>query len=265
MSREWKKTKTIYWSDELNDDFDDIGLERPSIPKGYKYKRTNPINNFFSNILYYAIAIPLLGLFCRLKGMKIKGKKNLKQIKKTGAFVYSNHVSFLDVFKIATPVFFGRRVNIIGYSDASSLFFVKHVVRALGYLPLPLDGDVTNMMALTQAVKYYIKEKKQIVLIYPEAHIWPCYTKIRNFKDTSFGYPAMLNAPVVPITTTWRKSKIGKGAKQTLHIGNVIYPKPELSVEENRVYMHDECLRQMKEVASSVEQYEYIKYIKTEK
>lgn len=261
MSREWKKTKVIYWSDELNDDFDDIGLDRPSVPKGYKYKRTNPINNFFSGILYHGIARPVLGLFCVLKGIKVKGRKNLRAIKKSGAFIYSNHVSFLDVFKIAVLTNFHHRVNILGYSDTTAVPVVKHITRALGYLPLPLDGDIANMMALTQAIKFYVKDKKQHILIYPEAHIWPTYTKIRNFKDTSFGYPAMLNAPVVPIVTTWRKALIGKGARQTIHIGKVIFPKPELSKEENKKYLHAECLKQMKEISNSVEQYEYIKYI----
>ena len=45
---EWKKSKTIYWKDELHDDFDELVLSRPSVPQNYKYIRSNPINNFFS-------------------------------------------------------------------------------------------------------------------------------------------------------------------------------------------------------------------------
>ena len=171
-------------------------------------------------------------------------------------------MSFLDVFKIATPVFAWRRVNILGFSDSTSVPIVRHLTRALGYLPVPLEGDIGNMIALTQACKYYIQDKKQIVLIYPEAHIWPYYTKIRNFKDTSFSYPAMMNAPVVPIVTTWRKSKFSKKPKQTIYIGEIIYPKSGATREENKHFLYCECLKQMKYIASSVPQYEYIEYIK---
>ena len=35
-NKDWKKTKTIYWSDELNDDFDELLKERPKVPKNYR-------------------------------------------------------------------------------------------------------------------------------------------------------------------------------------------------------------------------------------
>ena len=37
--KDWEKSKTIYWSDELNDDFDEVGLKRPPVPKNYRYLR----------------------------------------------------------------------------------------------------------------------------------------------------------------------------------------------------------------------------------
>ena len=37
--KDWEKTKTIYWSDELNDDFDERGLDIPPVPENYKYTR----------------------------------------------------------------------------------------------------------------------------------------------------------------------------------------------------------------------------------
>ena len=85
MNKDWKKTKTIYWSDELNDDFDEVGLSRPGVPEGYKYKRTNPINTFFSAILYHGIAKPILGIYCVFHGIRFKGKQNLKELKGKGA------------------------------------------------------------------------------------------------------------------------------------------------------------------------------------
>jgi len=264
-SNDWKKTKTIYWSDELNDDFNEVGLDRPEVPEGYHYKRTNFFNNIVSGIFYHGIAKPILGLFCVCKGIRFVGKSNLKALKGSGAYLYANHVAITDVMKYQTTLFFWKkRVNILGYSDSLTMPVVRNLERALGYLPVPKHGDLKNLIALGDACDYYVK-KKQFVLIYPEAHIWPYYTKIRNFPTGSFSYPSRSMAPVVPLVTTWRKPLIGKKPKQTIFIGYPIFPNPDLDKESNKIYLHDECLAAMKSMSDSVTQYEYIKYIKTEK
>ena len=263
--KEVKKTKIAYYSDELRDDFNEVGLSRPPVPEGYKYKRTNPINNFFSGILYHVIAKPIFGVYCFFHGIRFKGMRNLRYLNGQGAFLYSNHVSISDVFKFQSgPFFFRRRVNILGYSDSLSMPFVRNLTRALGYLPLPLKGDLKNMLALTDAMEFYIK-KKQFVLIYPEAHIWPYYTKVRPFRDGSFNYPSKINAPVVPIVTTWRKPLIGKKSRQTVYILKPIFPQEGKTQTENKTYLHESTLKAMQDFANSVPQYEYIKYIKKDK
>ena len=262
--KDWKKTRTIYWNDEIKDDFDEVGLKRPPVPEGYKYKRTNVFNNFVSGIFYHLIAKPLMGTYCLFKGIRIKGRENIKKLGGKGAFIFSNHTAITDVFKFQSFVFFwGRRVNILGYSDSLSMPVVRHMTRALGYLPLPLQGDIKNMISLMDAMKFYI-EKKQYVLIYPEAHIWPYYTKIRNFHSGSFNYPARLEAPVLPVVTAWRKTKLCKKPKQTLYILEPIFPDPDKTSAENKEYLYEETLKAMQKCSESVKQYEYIKYIKVE-
>lgn len=263
--KEVKKTKIAYYSDERRDDFNEVGLKRVPVPEGYKYKRTNPINNFFSGIFYHGIAKPIIGLYCVCHGIRIKGRENIKLLEGQGAYIYSNHVSISDVFKFQSQVFFfGRRVNILGYSDSLSMPIVRNMCRALGYLPLPLKEDLKNMLALTDAMDFYIK-KRQYVLIYPEAHIWPYYTKVRSFSNGSFNYAAKSHAPCLPVVTTWRKPLIGKAPRQTVYILKPIFPKDDLSVNENKEYLHQEVLKAMQEFANSVPQYEYIKYVKKEK
>ena len=263
--KDWEKTRTIYWSDELNDDFDEVGLERPQIPENYRYKR-NALSSFFSGIFYHLIAKPILGLYCVFHGIKFVGRKNLKALHHQGAFIYANHVAISDVFKFqAQGFFFHRRINILGYPDALTIPVAKHIVKGLGLLPVPQKGDLKHMMELSEACEYYVGKKKQHILIFPEAHIWPYYTHIRNFLSGSFIYPAKCNAPVLPIVTTWKKRKFGKKPKQVVYIGQPIFPKEELSVQENKEYLHQECLKAMKMIAENVEQFEYIKYIKVDK
>lgn len=259
---EWKKTRTIYWKDERNDDFDEVGLKRPPVPENYPYIRKNPFGIFFGGILYHLIAKPIFWIYCTCKGIRFKNKHNLKQLHGGGAFLYSNHTAITDVFKFqAKAFFFGRKVNILGFSDTLSMKFVRGIARALGYLPVPLKGDLNNLVALSECCNYLITKKKQFVLIYPEAHIWPYYTKIRNFPDGSFNYPARYNLPVVPVVTTWRKPLVGKKPKQTVIFGEPIFPDPNLGLTESKNQLHDECYRRMKEISESVNQYKYINYV----
>ena len=76
--KDWKKTKEIHWSDEKNQDFNEIGLKRKGVPQNYKYIRKSPIYWFFSHLLYYVIAKPLLWPYIFLHGVRTKNKKALK-------------------------------------------------------------------------------------------------------------------------------------------------------------------------------------------
>ena len=253
---EWEKSKVIYWKDELNDDFEERGLKRPPVPKNYRYKRM-PL---FSWFVYYLFAKPVMGTLCLLSGIRVKGKENLKEIKKKGYFIYSNHVATSDVFKFQSHAIHHKRINIVGYSDALTLKGIRGLEKGLGYLPIP--NDIDNLLKFKDAIARLIK-KKEVILIYPEAHIWPYYTHIRNFKDVSFIYPAELNAPVVPAVTIWR-GKPGKKPKQTIIFGKPIYPNPELTPLENKKYLHEQCLLEMKEISDKYPQVKYVKYIKKE-
>jgi 1-acyl-sn-glycerol-3-phosphate acyltransferase len=253
--------KVYYYTDEINEDFAKIGLKRPKIDENYKFIRKNKWNNFWSGVLYYCIAIPVLYLVAIFKGVRIKNKRNLKVFKNKGIFIYANHTSYLDAFLIQVLACGRKRTNIVGYSDATTIPFVKHLCRALGYLPIPTT--IKGTQKFLEAIEYYIK-KRQNILIYPEAHIWPTYTKIRPFPKTSFHYPAKLRTPIIPVVTVYRKSKISDHPKMTLVVGQPIYPKDNLSDAENKVYLRDRCYEQMVYISSSFHQYEYHKFIKKE-
>ena len=71
--------------------------------------------------------------------------------------------------------------------------------------------------------------------IYPEAHIWPYYTKIRPFKNVSFAYPVNLEKPVYCMTNTYqsygkKKDKI----KIINYIDGPFYANKELSTKEQK-------------------------------
>ena len=266
MSQDWKKTKTIHYKDELNDDFNELDgvKKRPPLKDNYHFVHKNIFQFVIDMILYYLLAKPILGIFCLFHGIRFKGKKNLKALHHQGAYIYSNHVSISDVFKFQSFIFFFKHINIIGYSDASSIPIAKFLVKSLGYLPIPVDNP-RQTTELKEACHYLTKKKKEYVVIYPEAHIWPYYTKIRPFTSVSFHYPAEYMTPVVPATTIYRKVFYSKKPRQTVIFSSPIYPLEELTVTENKKYLRDRCYEEMSKISSSYKQVEYIKYIKDNK
>ena len=261
-TNDWKKTKKIYWKDEFNQDFNELGLTRKGVPSNYKYKHTSPIYWFFSHILYYGLAKLVLGPYCILHGIKFKNKKVLKAFKHTGAFIYANHVAISDAFKF--QIFIHRRVHIIGYSDALSIPVAKRIVPSLGLIPLPLKEDRDNFHKMTDYINYLVNKRKYYVLIFPEAHIWPYYTEIRNWKNNALIYPAMMNVPIIPAVTVWKKRKFRKVPRQVVVFGTPIYPKEGESITFNKDYLHQQCLGQMKSISRSFIQQKYVEYIKVE-
>lgn len=253
------KRKVFYYKDEVNEDFAELPLERPKIDENYKFIRSNKINNFFSAILYYGICKPVLSLICIFAGIKVVNKKNMKQFRKKPVFIYANHTSYYDAFVIQAFVGGWKRTNIIGYSDTTKIPVAKNIARASGYLPIP--STLKGTQKLMEAIEHYTK-LYQSILIYPEAHIWPTYTKIRPFVKTSFHYPAKLRLPIIPIVTVYRKSKISNNPKMTLVVGEPIYPVETYNDAQNKQYLRDQCYEQMCKISSSYNQYEFHKFIK---
>ena len=195
--------------------------------------------------------------------LKIEGKdkiKNFRKHTKEGYFIYHNHTQeILDTF-LPSIVSIPTKAYIIANSDNVSIKGLKTANKMMGALPVP-EGKISTKNFL-EAIKYYINKGK-VISIYPEAHVWPYYTKIRNYKSISFKYPIKCNTAVFSSTTTYQKNKKGK-LKLVVYLDGPFFKDDKLSVKEaqedlkNRVY--DKMVEQSKK--SNVE---IIKYIKKEK
>ena len=72
--------KTIYYKDELNDDFAATrGIQTKPLPKDYQWIHTGRLWNFFADILYYLIVYPLVKIFNTfIIGLRIKNPRVIK-------------------------------------------------------------------------------------------------------------------------------------------------------------------------------------------
>lgn len=254
------REKVIYYKDEINDDFSNTNIDIIPLPDNYIYMHKNIFWRFFSFILYFVIAKPIIYLIVKLLYAHRFGNKNkIKEVKKCGAILYGNHTTKIADAFVPNLLLGNRRNYIISSPETMSIKGIRTLLAMLGVLPL------TNKLSLKKELLRCLKTRlnqNALITIYPEAHIWPYYTKIRNFDETSFKYAALFNKPVYAITTCYQKRKIIKRPKIVTYLDGPFYPKEELNTNENAKYLRDLVYDAMNERAKKYSTYEYIKYVK---
>lgn len=251
-----KKTLTYYYKDELNDDFAGFKRNPKRIDKDYKFVSNNLVWNFIAFIVYRIIMTPIAYLYVRLKfRTKIVGKKKFKECKKTGYFMFGNHTNVPFDGYIPT-VACGKKTYVVVHPDNIALKGTENYMKMIGAIPTPttVDGFKPFMNALEKRLN-----SKCAIAIYPEAHIWPYYTKIRPFKSVSFKYPLKYNKPSYCLTTCYKKRKHSKKPRVVVYVDGPFYPNDYTNQEELRNDIYNVmCMRSLDS------DYEYVKYIKKE-
>ena len=255
-----KEKRVIYYKDELNDDFTSSKIEPVKIDGNYKYIHKNIFWNISATILYRMIAMPLAYIYSKIKfKVKVIDRQKFKDCKDVGYFVYINHTQ--EILDTLTPTLttFPKRAYIIAHPNNVSIKGMKIANKMLGALPIP--GDIESSKNFLEAIQKYIK-RKNVIAVYPEAHVWPYYTKIRNFKEVSFRYPVKLNCPVYSITVTYSKWKDDK-PKITEYVDGPFYPDSNVSTKEAEKLLRNQVYETMIN-RSKKSDFEYIKYVKKE-
>ena len=255
------KEKIYEYKDELNDEFSQAEITPRKIDENYKYIHKNPfwlILAFLFNIIVFPVKIIYPKIKFRIKYI---GKEKLKKYKKTGYFVYVNHTQvFADTFIPSNPIW-PKKNYIIVNPENVSMPFIGNGIQMLGAIPVP--GDKKAMKNFLNQIEVVIK-KKQAITIYPEAHIWPYYTKIRNFKSVSFKYPVELDVPAFCMTNTYiRRGKTDK-VNIVTYIDGPFFPNKDLTKQEQKQDLRNRVYEQMSK-RSKNSNIEHIKYIKVEK
>lgn len=258
-----KNKKILYYKDESKDDFQNTKtVLSVNVDGNYNYLPKNVFFKIFSFWFYHLFAFPILFLLNRFFGLNVKGRRHLKAVRKQGFFIYANHTSFRDSWLGAVSVAPFKKVYIISNKDAIQIPVVNILTKAGGVLPVA--DTVSGLKNLNLAIDTLVKKKK-VVTIFPEAHIWPYYTKLRPFPLTSFRLSAMTNSPAVPVAVCYKKRKLfgdRRKPKMYIFIGKPIFPKPELSERENAVYLKEEVFYYIQQTLQKESTYEYIEYVK---
>jgi 1-acyl-sn-glycerol-3-phosphate acyltransferase len=253
-----KTQKIIYYSDELNDEFAGDNITAKKIDKDYDYH--GGIWRKIGRVLLYRVfAVPVGWVMLKIKyAHKIYGREKLKGYRRF--FLYGNHTNNLADPFIPSMISAPQGTYVIVHPNNVSMPVLGKLTPCLGALPLPGDMESTRNFIKEIECRY---SEGSTITIYPEAHIWPYYTKIRPFKDMSFRYPVQLSAPVFCFTNCYKKRKFLKSPKMVTYIDGPFISDGTKPAKEQKAWLREQVYNAM--VARSDENdIEVVKYIRRE-
>lgn len=238
------KTYSYEEAIEYDENADIINQWEPlevNIDENYEYVKTGKIFSFFSNLLYYGIAIPILKVLTKIVyDLKIEGKENIKNLN-SGAISVSNHVLVLDCAMVGLTYGF-KKIYYTTREGSFKIPFVRKLIKLLRAIPIP--SGIDNKKNFINSINLLLKNNN-IVHFYPEAALRPYCEKIRNFKNGAFSFSVNNNIPVVPIVINFRNPKgirkIFKRKKDvTLTVLEPIFP-------DRNILNKKECIEDLKQ------------------
>ncbi len=254
------KEKTIYYQDELNDDFSGFHVNTKPLGEKYCYIRNGWLFKSFEFVFYYGIMIPVVYMLQKIYcHQKFANRKVLKQAKKDGCFLVSNHTQVQSDSYIGPLATFPKKCFIISNPDVLSIPGLRLGMQAYGVIPVGMN--LKEKKAFLHCVETRLEEGKAVI-VYPEAHVWPYYTKIRPFDHQAFWYLSKQNKPMFVLTNCYQKRRFFKKPQIVTYADGPFYPNPEIGELAAAKALRDIAYETM---CKRVEQHttcEYIKYIK---
>ena len=258
-----KEERVFYYASEEDDPIKTDEQEKKvevGLPDGYEFIPKNPFVKLYSAVLFRIFK--LFGQYYERGYWQAKfyGREKLKKARGKGYVIYANHTNpFHDVFGPALAA--DRRIFTIISPVNLKIPGIGKVLPYIGGLPL---GKTTEeKKAFNEAADERLKQKK-VLVIYPEAHVWPYATKVRKFPagDRSFKYAVRNNLPIFTMTTTYHKRKDKKRGdlpRMDVYIDGPFWPDVALSEDENRAKLAKEAYDSMVKY-SKKSSYEYFQY-----
>ncbi len=255
-----KSERIIYYENELTDEFSEQVLEPHYIGDGYEYCRDGSWKRFTHVFWYRVIATPLAFLYTRsVLGQRIVNAEVMEPYLDEGFFMFGNHTQSIGDALMPHMIWARKEKYTVVHPSNLSAHVVGPITPSLGALPLPSTRVAQRNFCA--AIERRIREGAAVV-IYPEAHIWPWYNRIRDFSDSSFYYPVKLDVPSFCFTNVYMRRRGREKPRIVTYVDGPFLPDGRLPYRDRRRDLCERIKEKMRERAS-LSDCEYIKYVKT--
>lgn len=136
----------------------------------------------------------------------LSGKKNY--------FLFINHTQEVGDAFIPALITLPKRPYFIVNKANLGIPFLGKLLPMLGAIVVP--EDLHDFKYFKGAINNY--GKNHPIVVYPEGHVWPYYTKIRPFKKGGFQLAIDQNSEIYSATVTYQKRKCSKKPRIVIYI-----------------------------------------------
>ena len=147
--------------------------------------------------------IVLWPYFLLLNGARIRGRRNVRALRRTGLVAVCNHVNAMDS-PLASEALGLRRTYYVTLSSNLRIPFVRLLVRGLG--GVPLGENPAQLCRLFENMELALRAGKA-VMVFPEGQLEPYSPGLRPFRRGAFVLAADTGVPVLPMRITYREPK----------------------------------------------------------
>ena len=157
-------------------------------------------------------------------GYRVVGKENRRALKKQGAIVVCNHISYLDTLFVRAAAGHYRSFHTMApWNNKTGVggWFMRHAGM------WAFSANLAATKNLMREMERRLKQGK-FVNFYAEQAMWVNYPKPRPMKDGAFYYAVKMDVPVLPVFCTFRKNRRGHMKKLRIHILPAVYADKSL-------------------------------------
>jgi len=190
--------------DENEHTYHTVDAKPVVLKDNYNFFYQSKFKYFMSRVVMIFVGCLLMPFILIFTGLRIRGRKNYKKVKKKGCILISNHINPGDAFFTGWTLM-RRRVYITSLQSNLGLpFGFGKLIRIMGAVPIPEERK-----QIPRFREQFIKEieRKRKILVYPEAALIPFCDHIRPFKKGAFRLALVDDTPILPIVYTYRKPK----------------------------------------------------------
>ncbi|MDF7637895.1 1-acyl-sn-glycerol-3-phosphate acyltransferase [Lactobacillus sp. ESL0791] len=251
-------TKKSYYYHKLTDDVVNSKNQDLHLPDNYEILPHSLGAKIWSTSMR-PVAHAFALLYAKILHVQVVGKDKISLVNDQGYFVYGNHTQPVGDAFLPLIIFPSKNYYVLASQANWGIPIIGKYI--LPYAGLPVGDDMVQMGKLLSAIKNVILTKKGIIAIYPEAHVWPCYTKIRPFPATSMHFPVALNRPSFAMTTTYQRPNRGTKPWITIYLDGPFYPDKNLPKKAAQNKLHDQISQTLNN-RSRLSNYQYYNYQK---
>ncbi|WP_125767099.1 lysophospholipid acyltransferase family protein [Lapidilactobacillus wuchangensis] len=250
------KQPTVYYYHSFQDDFVTSPQQQTTMPADFDYQRTQFGARLRSWLLrpwlrIFAWGYQHLGLH-----LQVKNREILRPYQHQGIYLYSNHTQIMGDAFLPFMVLGQQRPWIIASPANWGLPGLRRILAAGGAVPLPVGRQ--QFVHFQAGLRTAIQQAKAVV-IYPEAHVWPYYTKIRPLPVATFHYPATTKAPVFAMTVTYQRRRWSRRPRRTVFLDGPFFADDQLSRVAQQTQLRDQVAQAMarRTQANHYDEYQY--------